>query len=111
MECRTFEIKLISARDLEDVREIFRMKVYAVMTIGDVQETEMQTPVDKENNTNPAWNCIFRYTVGEFALNQDGVMIVIKLYCSRTLGDRYIGEVCLNKRPTFLQLRYEQERS
>ena len=111
MDCRKFEINLISASDLECVRKRFRMKVYAVVTIGDEQETKKRTPVDRENETNPIWNCIFRYTVGELALNHDGVMIVIKLYCSRTLGDRYIGEVCLNKRLTFLQLRYGQERS
>ena len=111
MDCRKFEINLISASDLECVRKRFRMKVYAVVTIDDKQETEKRTPVDEENETNPTWNHIFRYTVGEMALNQGGVMIGIKLYCSRTLGDRYIGEVCLNKRLTFLQLRYGQERS
>ncbi|PSS17437.1 hypothetical protein CEY00_Acc12223 [Actinidia chinensis var. chinensis] len=103
MDCRRFEINLISASDLECVRKRFKMKVYAVVTVGDKQETEKQTPVDKENETNPAWNFTFRYTVGERALNQDGVMIVIKLYCSRTLGDRYIGEVRISIRELYSQ--------
>uniref|UniRef100_A0A5B7BJR8 C2 domain-containing protein n=1 Tax=Davidia involucrata TaxID=16924 RepID=A0A5B7BJR8_DAVIN len=94
MECRKFEITLISANDLEDVRKIFKMKVYARVTIaGETGLTEKRTPADKHGKTDPAWNCTMRYTVGETALQHHGVRLVIKLYCKRKLGDRYIGEV------------------
>lgn len=68
MICRRFSINLISATGLEDVRETFRMKVYAVVSIAGHKETEKRTPVDKENETNPAWNHTVKYAVGEGAV-------------------------------------------
>ncbi|CAK9158325.1 unnamed protein product [Ilex paraguariensis] len=95
MECRKFDLKLISATNLRDVREKFRMKVYAVVTIAGKAKTERRTPVDKEGETNPTWNFTLQYMIG--------IEVVITLYCKRTLGDRYIGEV----RTSIKQL-YEQ---
>ena len=93
MECRKFELTLISANDLEDVRKLFKMKVYARVSIGSNTETEKRTPADKHGEINPAWNFMMRYTIGESAVQHYGAMLVIKLYCKRKLGDRYIGEV------------------
>ncbi|XP_059629656.1 protein SRC2-like [Cornus florida] len=87
------EINVIGANGVENVREIFRMKVYAKVSIAGDPRTEQRTPVDKHGETNPAWNCIRNYTVSESAVQQDGIMLVIKLYCKRKLGDRYVGEV------------------
>ncbi|KAK3020053.1 hypothetical protein RJ639_003366 [Escallonia herrerae] len=33
------------------------------------------------------------YTIEESTVHHHGTMLVIKLYCKRKLGDRYIGEV------------------
>ncbi|GJT55635.1 hypothetical protein Tco_0990689 [Tanacetum coccineum] len=33
------------------------------------------------------------YAIGESWVEHHGTMLVIKLYCKRKLGDRYIGEV------------------
>ncbi|GFZ09915.1 hypothetical protein Acr_21g0005140 [Actinidia rufa] len=68
------------------------MKVYARVSIGSNTETEKRTPADKHGEINPAWNFMMRYTIGESAVQLYGAMLVIKLYCKRKLGDRYIGE-------------------
>ncbi|XP_059630318.1 protein SRC2-like [Cornus florida] len=93
MECRKFEITLVSANDLEDVRRICKMKPYARVSIANNPRTEKRTPTDKHGETNPAWNFTVRYTIDESAVEHYGVILVIKLYCKRKLGDRYIGEV------------------
>lgn len=96
MDCRNFEITLISANDLEDVRKLFKMKVYGRVSLGSNNnnvETEKRTPADKHGETNPAWNWTVKYTIAESAVQHYSTMLVIKLYCKRKLGDRYIGEV------------------
>ena len=57
--------------------------------------------MDKEGETDPAWNFTIRFTIGNQAVEYQGVVFVIKLYCSRTLGDRYIGEVSLSFKDLF----------
>ena len=93
MDCRKFDLSLISANDLEDVRKLFKMKVYAKVSIGSNPETEKRTPADKHGEMNPAWNFNMKYTIREPMVQHHGTMLVIKLYCKRKLGDRYIGEV------------------
>ncbi|KAL2467685.1 Uncharacterized protein Fot_51210 [Forsythia ovata] len=93
MECRKFEITLISANNLENVRRICKMKVHARVSIGSDPETEKRTPTDKHGETNPAWNFTMNYTINESMVQNYNTMLVIKLYCKRKLGDRYIGEV------------------
>ncbi|KAM7507694.1 hypothetical protein LguiA_018147 [Lonicera macranthoides] len=96
MECRLFELTLISAVDLENVRKLCKMKVYARVSIGGGdRKNEMRSPVDRHGRTNPAWNFMMKYTVGEAAVQHHGATLVIKLYCKRKLGDRYVGEVHL----------------
>lgn len=101
MECRKFEITLISANDLEDVRKIWNMEVYARVSIGCDLKTKKITPVDRHGLTNPAWNFTMKYTTGESSVQHHGLMLVIKLYCKRKLGDRYIGEVHMSMKELY----------
>ncbi|KAJ9679558.1 hypothetical protein PVL29_021469 [Vitis rotundifolia] len=101
MECRKFQITLRSAQDLVDVRERFKMKVYAEISFAGDSRTKRKTPVDKEGETNPAWNFTTGFTIGNQAVEYQGVMLVIKQYCSRTLGDRYVGEVSVSFKDLF----------
>ncbi|KAL1533663.1 protein SRC2 [Salvia divinorum] len=93
MECRKFEIILVSADNLPDVRSFGQMKVYAEVSINGEPDTSMRTTVDKDGETNPRWNCLLEYTFEETSLRNPGLVVEVKLYCERTLGDRYIGEV------------------
>ncbi|KAM7511023.1 hypothetical protein LguiB_009898 [Lonicera macranthoides] len=72
------------------------MKVYACVSIGGGdQKNETHSPVDRHGRTNPAWNFMMKYMVGEAGVKHHGATLVIKLYCKGKLGDRYIGEVHL----------------
>ncbi|KAL7128393.1 hypothetical protein ABFS83_14G313800 [Erythranthe nasuta] len=94
MECRKFEITLISANNLENVRMLCKMKVHARVSIGGTSpETEKRTPTDKHGEVNPAWNFTMRYTISETMLENYNSMLVVKLYCKRKMGDRYVGEI------------------
>ncbi|KAI5672259.1 hypothetical protein M9H77_12623 [Catharanthus roseus] len=93
MEGRNFDITLISANELEDVRNLFKMKVYGRVSLGIGTETEKRTPVDKHGETNPAWNFTMKYIIQESMVQHYNSILVIKLYCKRKLGDRYVGEV------------------
>ncbi|KAK1384424.1 C2 domain-containing protein [Heracleum sosnowskyi] len=101
MECRMFEMNLISAIDLENVRKICKMKVYARVSIGNQPDSEKRTPVDRHGKTNPAWNFTIKRTISERVIEQYNSMLVIKLYCKRKLGDRYIGEVHLSMKELY----------
>ncbi|XP_073271976.1 protein SRC2-like [Primulina huaijiensis] len=94
MECRKFEITLVSALDLKNVRRLGKMKVYARVSIGSGNpEAEKRTQTDRHGETNPAWNFTMKYTISESMIQHYNTMLVIKLYCKRKLGDRYIGEM------------------
>ncbi|CAI9112168.1 OLC1v1012561C1 [Oldenlandia corymbosa var. corymbosa] len=101
MDCRKFKITLLSANDLEDVRKLFKMKVYARVSIGSNPETEKRTPPDKHGEVNPAWNFTLNYTINETMLHDYNNTLVIKLYCKRKLGDRYVGEVHASMKDLF----------
>ncbi|XP_022856817.1 uncharacterized protein LOC111377900 [Olea europaea var. sylvestris] len=102
MECRKFDITLVSANNLPNVRDFGRMKVYAEVSINGISKTAKKAEVDKKNECSPCWNCTIGYTIGERAVQQEtGVEIAIKLFCKRTLGDRYIGEVKLPLKSLF----------
>ncbi|RVX01827.1 hypothetical protein CK203_019402 [Vitis vinifera] len=66
-----------------------------------IPEQREKTPVDKKGKTDPAWNFTTGFTIGNEAIEYQGVMLVIKLYCSRTLGDRYVGEVRVSFKDLF----------
>ncbi|KAK2988366.1 hypothetical protein RJ640_007301 [Escallonia rubra] len=94
IQCRNFHVTLISASDLEDVRDLFEMKVYASVSFNEEPKTEKKTPKDKHGKTNPAWNHRMVYTIAEAGTLRYGIMLVIKLYCKRKfLPDIYIGQV------------------
>lgn len=104
VECRSFEIKLISACDLPDVRHLGEMKVYAkVSVIRDLSSFVWTTAVDKGGKTNPIWNCRIKTSIPEKVLQQGGGgKVVIVLYCNRTLNkDKYVGEVHLSLKKLF----------
>ncbi|RVW41903.1 Protein SRC2 [Vitis vinifera] len=101
MECRKFLITLRSAQDLVDVRERFRMKVYAQISFAGDSRTKRKNPSGQKRKTDPAWNFTTGFTIGNEAIEYQGVMLVIKLYCSRTLGDRYVGEVRVSFKDLF----------
>nr|GEX03323.1 protein SRC2 homolog [Tanacetum cinerariifolium] len=61
--------------------------------IGGNRRQERRTPVDKHGLTNPAWHHTIKYVIDESGIHHHGSVLVIKLYCKRLLGDRYIGEV------------------
>nr|GMD74326.1 protein SRC2-like [Ipomoea batatas] len=93
MECRKFELTLISANELEDVRKLFKMEVYCKVSIGSNPRMEKRSPADRHGEINPAWNFSMEYTILEEMIQHPNTMFVIKLYCKRMLGDRYVGEV------------------
>ncbi|KAI8531269.1 hypothetical protein RHMOL_Rhmol11G0123300 [Rhododendron molle] len=59
MLCRTLEINLLSAYDLQDVLNLFSMKVYTTVSIAGTPRTEKRTPADYHGGVNPAWNLIY----------------------------------------------------
>ncbi|KAF3666861.1 putative OTU domain-containing protein-like [Capsicum annuum] len=101
MECRRFEITLVSASDLEDVRKLFKMKVHARVSVGSNPNTEKRTPTDKHGEINPAWNFSMKFTISESMIHYPNDMLVIKLYCKRKLGDRYIGEMHMSMKELY----------
>ncbi|KAL2497238.1 soybean protein regulated by cold-2 [Abeliophyllum distichum] len=101
MECRKLDINLVSAKNLPDVRNYGRMKVYAEVSINGISKTAIKTQDDKQNECNPSWNCSIVYTIGERAVQATNIDLVIKLFTKRTFGDRYIGEVKLALKSLF----------
>ncbi|KAI3464471.1 hypothetical protein Pfo_021134 [Paulownia fortunei] len=95
MECRKLEITLVSADDLPDIRSLGMMKVYAKLSIKGESKTKKRTPVDREGETNPTWNFTIEYIIGEAAVQKQGLDLLIQLYCKRTFGGRFIGEVSI----------------
>lgn len=107
---RKFNITLISATNLTDVRHIFRTKVYARVIIGGNKDTIRQTQRDKENGTNPVWNRPMNYKIAETDVLQPGLGLVIELYCHRSLGnDELIGQVTTSVGDLYSQM--EQQHS
>ncbi|KAG8389713.1 hypothetical protein BUALT_Bualt01G0007300 [Buddleja alternifolia] len=93
MECRKFEITLVSANSLPDVRSFRQMKVFAKVSIEGELKTSKKTPVDMVGKTNPRWNFPIEYTINDSAVQKSGMNLSIKLFCRRTFADRYVGEV------------------
>ncbi|KAH6832846.1 hypothetical protein C2S53_014357 [Perilla frutescens var. hirtella] len=90
MGSRRMEITIVSAEDLPDIRLLGWMKVYTVVSVnGSIRATN----VDREGGTNPRWNSSFVYAIDEWDLRCRGLDVVVELFCERTLGDKFIGEV------------------
>lgn len=103
MECRVFEITIISANNLEEFRRLCKMKVYATVSMGGgPPENEKRTPTDRNGEMNPAWNFTMKYTISESTVEHHNTMLVVKLFCRRRLRcDRYIGEVHTSMKELF----------
>ncbi|XP_010269627.1 PREDICTED: protein SRC2 homolog [Nelumbo nucifera] len=95
MARRRLEVTVVSERDLNDVRKLFKMKVYAMVGLASSDQHHFQkTHIDREGMTDPTWNVTMTFTVEDDPdLNQD--KLIFKLFCKRKLGDRYIGEVSM----------------
>ncbi|KAH6782716.1 hypothetical protein C2S51_008009 [Perilla frutescens var. frutescens] len=95
MGSRRFEITIVSAENLPDIRRLGRMKVYAEVSLNGEYETKKATTVDREGDTNPRWNFPFVYNVHGSYLRRPGLDVVVDLYCQRTLGDKFVGQVII----------------
>ncbi|KAK6939833.1 C2 domain [Dillenia turbinata] len=83
---------------------MFKMKVYAKISIAGNSKTEKRTPVDYNGGMNPTWNFPLSYWIPDWAIQNDDVSarVQIDLYCERTLGDRFIGGVSIPLKKLFL---------
>ncbi|KAK6939832.1 C2 domain [Dillenia turbinata] len=104
MNYRKFDMNIASAADVVNVREMFKMRVYAKISIAGNSETEKRTPVDYNGGINPTWNFPLSYWIPDWAIQNDdaSARVQIDLYCERTLGDRYIGGVSIPLKKLFL---------
>ncbi|XP_057793066.1 protein SRC2-like [Salvia miltiorrhiza] len=98
MECRKLEITLVSAQNLPNLRNLGLMKVYAKVSLEGEANTSL---VDNEGGTNPRWNFVVNYMVSESTVRRHGVNVVVQLWCKRTLGDRFIGDVMIPVKELF----------
>nr|XP_004304982.2 PREDICTED: uncharacterized protein LOC101291360 [Fragaria vesca subsp. vesca] len=95
MDCRTLEIRLLSADHIKNVNKFFTMDVYAVVSIsGGADMQRFVTPVHKGCGTHPRWNhSPFTFTLDDAALNQNLLRLEIMLVSDRTLKETEIGKV------------------
>ncbi|GLT47640.1 hypothetical protein SLA2020_213220 [Shorea laevis] len=94
MECRTLEITLIFAKDLEDVNVDSKMDVDAVVIINNEPQTKQKIPVDKDCGSNPKWNYTMTFTAEEAAAaNRKRLELVICLVSDRLFGDIVTGQL------------------
>ncbi|KAJ9696444.1 hypothetical protein PVL29_008595 [Vitis rotundifolia] len=97
--CRSFDITDLSAEDLEDVRLILKMKVYAIVSIsGDPfidPNRWYSTAVDYQGRTCPRWNnTFFHFTLHDPSLFTNRLHLMFRFYCERTFHhNRYIGGI------------------
>ncbi|KAE8679288.1 P-loop containing nucleoside triphosphate hydrolases superfamily protein [Hibiscus syriacus] len=91
-------VNLMYAKDLKHVNLITKMKVYGVVSINGNPRTNQKTPVDKENGSNPEWNCRMKFIVDEAHIHQNLIFLVFALKSSRMLWDRDIGNVQVSVR-------------
>ncbi|KAL3514319.1 hypothetical protein ACH5RR_027036 [Cinchona calisaya] len=106
-EYRSFQVTLVSASNLQDVRNFGEMKVYAKVSLRkNSSETKWKTPVDMRNKTNPCRNCQIQYLIPEETLHQvdNGDMLLVKLCCKRSLlKNKYVGEVNISLNQLFAE--------
>ena len=96
MEYRTLELNVVSAKDLKDVNLFSKMDVYVVVSLsGDSHHHKQKTKtnVAKDSGTSPSWNFPMKFTIEEYAAQQNRLTLEFKLRCDRSLGDKDIGVV------------------
>ncbi|KAJ6817982.1 uncharacterized protein M6B38_408690 [Iris pallida] len=103
--CRTLEVNIISAENLEQVNLLSKMNVYAHVSVsadskdGSRHEKPKQlirTRPDRAGGRNPKWNSTFHFVVPHGAADDvvAGLSLRVLLRTGRTLGgDRDVGEV------------------
>ncbi|KAK7841970.1 protein SRC2 homolog [Quercus suber] len=98
------EIIIKSATDLENVNHVFKMEVYAVVSIcgsdnSNLNFPEQRTPVDTDGHSNPKWNFFAKFNIDTVAAQQNQLTLVIKLKSAGNIhllepnGKDDIGEV------------------
>ncbi|KAJ6851571.1 uncharacterized protein M6B38_259680 [Iris pallida] len=103
--CRTLEVNIISAENLEQVNLLSKMNVYAHVSVsadskdGSRHEKPKQlvrTRPDRAGGCNPKWNSTFHFVVPYGAADDvvAGLSLRVLLRTGRALGgDRDVGEV------------------
>ncbi|KAL4342411.1 hypothetical protein GQ457_08G009610 [Hibiscus cannabinus] len=86
-------VNVMYAKDLKRVNHITKMKVYGVVSVNGNARTSLKTPVDKENGSNPEWNCRMKFLIDEEDVHDNLLFLVFALKSRRSLGDRDIGTV------------------
>lgn len=94
MECRTLELKIISAKGLKKATLIGKMDVYAVVSISGAsgKPSKLRTPVAQDAGTEPTWNFPMKFTIDERAGFQNQLTLVVEIKHEGTFGDKEIGE-------------------
>ncbi|XAR55523.1 hypothetical protein NMG60_11035617 [Bertholletia excelsa] len=106
MGCRQFEINLISASGLEDAPGVCCDEDCISCSN---KLTEKRTAVDYDSGPNPVWNFTIKYNIGKKAVHEEGVMLVIKLFCMRILlADLYVGDAMTNGGGTTLTCKVQK---
>ncbi|XP_012853292.1 PREDICTED: uncharacterized protein LOC105972856 [Erythranthe guttata] len=101
MECRKFDITISAAYNVEDVRLFGKTEAHARIYIVGLTEPERRTPTDTHGKKNPAWNFTTSYTIFESMLKNCNTVLVVKVYCTRAMGDIYIGQVDISLKELF----------
>lgn len=94
MECRTLELKIISAKGLKKATLIGKMDVYAVVSISGAsgKPSKLRTPVAQDAGTEPTWNFPMKFTIDERAGLQNRLTLLVEIKHEGTFGDKEIGE-------------------
>ncbi|XP_047957924.1 uncharacterized protein LOC125203587 [Salvia hispanica] len=111
MKFRKLDMKTVSADNLPKVRCFLKMKVYAEVYFNGEPKTSIRTTVDMAGERNPKWDLQLNYTINKASLRKPGLEVVVKLYCKRTRGDKYISEVKIPVKALFARRRAGQEAS
>ena len=97
--CRSFIITKLCAKDLENIRYMGSMKVYAVASVtgGPSTNSEFTTSVDYKGETNPKWNkSRISLTLHEISLQSNLLSLSITFYCERSFrDDKYVGSASI----------------
>ena len=75
-----FELTLVSAKNLENVRSVFRdrVRIYAKVSLGNNPRTEKRSRKDKRGQTNPVWNFKATYIIGKNTVESQDIKLLIR---------------------------------
>ncbi|KAG8390993.1 hypothetical protein BUALT_Bualt01G0141800 [Buddleja alternifolia] len=102
MEYRALKIRVISGKDLKDVKlfSLSKMDVYAEVSIAGYPQSMKKTLVDKDCGSNPKWNNdeqqLMEFIVDEPYLAKPGLSLLFQLKAQSSFGkDKQIGSVTI----------------